>query len=148
MAKEINIMSQRFIRSIWVSYAGAEQGLVDGLGKYVYAETQTDEKPFALYAYVRNQDEKSEPVQSAATPLTSDNWQRYLVGGEPIRLVVESIATSLRRVIILSPTYLKSEYCLWELCCCLVYSANNILLVLADIANFEACMQEGALDYK
>jgi hypothetical protein len=140
-------MGQGFIRSIWVSYAGAEQELVDGLGKYVSGATQTDEKPFALYAYVRNQDEKSEPVQSPTTPQNTNNWQRYLVGGEPIQLVVESIATSLRRVIILSPAYLKSEYCLWELCCCLIYNAKQPFIVLNDISDFNDLKTADKLNY-
>lgn len=128
-------MSQNDFRSIWVSYASKEQTLIDDLGQAVQTSQLGEEKPFALYAYVDKPFNNSEPVKY------------FLKTGELIQLVIEQIATSLRRVIVLSPAYLNSEHCLWELCCCLTYSSNNLFLVLSDIGDFADLQKQNAFTY-
>ncbi len=140
-------MNQVFPRSIWVSYASAQQELVDGLGEYIAkAPPDNNEREFQLQAYLKKGD-NSKPQESNTTSPQSISWQTYLVTGEPIQLVIESIATSLRRVLVLSPAYIRSEYCLWELCSCLIYCPNNIFVILAGIADLDVFKARGKLDY-
>lgn len=42
-------------------------------------------------------------------------------------------STRLRRVLVISPEYLKSKHCLWELCSCLAWSSTNLLVILKDL---------------
>ncbi|MFT4928261.1 MAG: hypothetical protein ACI8WB_004380 [Phenylobacterium sp.] len=126
-------MNQHYIRSIWLSYASAEQPLVDSWVTCLAKAASNQNPQYQLFAYLREFD-SSEPGR--VKPANEQSWQKYLVGGERVQLVIESIATALRRVIVLSPDYLKSDFCLWELSSCLIYSTNNPLIVLVNIDDF------------
>ncbi|MCJ8272673.1 MAG: hypothetical protein MJK04_25155 [Psychrosphaera sp.] len=139
-------MKPNFKRSIWVSYASAEQTLVDDLGSHIEALPANKDSRCQLYAYLRNAD-TSAPQESHANAAGDISWHAYLITSEPVQLVVESIATSLRRVLVLSQAYLKSEYCLWELCSCLIYSPNNMFVVMAGVDGFGDFKANDKLDY-
>jgi hypothetical protein len=121
------------------------QALIDEWGHYIQGTPADEETEYELHSYLRTTD-TSEPLRGDTTK-SAEPWQSYLVSGEPIQLVVESIATSLRRVLVLSPAYLKSEYCIWELCSCLIYSQSNPLVVLVSIGGFSDFKAAEKLEY-
>jgi hypothetical protein len=134
-------MNQEFPRSIWVSYASAQQELVDGLGQYIEAEPNNGSLQFKIQVYLKKVATDEQGYAS------EDVLAKYLDTGEPIQNVVEQIATSLRRVLIFSDTYLKSEYCIWELCCCFIYSSNNMFVVFDGIGSFDDFKVSGKFEY-
>ncbi len=137
-------MGKKFLRNVWVSYARAQQELIDDAGQYI--EDSISDKKYILSAYLRKTN-NSEPLEQEKSHSEVDTWRRYLAAGENIQIVVESIAISLRRVILLSPAYLKSEFCLWELCSCLTYSSQNFLFILDGIDSFSDLFVQDKLNY-
>jgi len=149
----------KFPRSVWVSYASQQQPIVNGLAQYfkqaspkiVVSETKeetVEASCWAISSYIRTIiDNDCIPCAigdlSEEDKLNLPQKTRYLESGETIQNVVETIAKSLRRVVIISPQYIMSKYCLWELCSCLIYNNNNILFIMNGISGFAALSQTG-----
>lgn len=121
----MNTTPLEFPRAVWVSYAGADQPLVEAIAKYIdehYRVPDNDIPPFELKAY-RRDPQTSKPLRddkdTGGEPRAGALY--HLGPGDKIVSLVEAIATSLRRIVLLSPDYLRSDYCLWELCCCLTW---------------------------
>ena len=152
---------EKFPRCIWVSHASAQQSLVESVAGYIEVKNRTEPDHWYLQAYLRHTSGLviEEPGEQDLTDIDNNNREttkdkeylefsrRFLSSGEPVRVVVEAIASSLRRVIILSPEYIKSDYCLWELYACIVYGNNNIYIVLDKIDNFSLFSSSGSLEY-
>lgn len=135
-------MDNSFVRSVWVSYSGADQDLVQDLANYVdenycRAKVQCENfKPFRLMTYKRTSAFDidplygSEPEHSQKGESDKIGTFYYLRPGESVGELVEVIASNLRRVVVISPDYLASKHCLWELCSCLTRQDGGALFVL------------------
>ncbi|WP_111979909.1 hypothetical protein [Algibacillus agarilyticus] len=132
-------MSNKLERIVWVSYASAQQNFVDGLGKAIHTSYSSAsgnaDTPFRIVSYLRKSKNGEERVVRETDSGTEQrSYQTVLNDGQPIRHVVEMIGSALRRVIIISPEYINSYYCLWELAACLAYAQhnNNKIFIILD----------------
>ncbi len=136
----------QFERSVWVSYSGKQQDVITTLMKMLeskeykksgyYQAKQSQIKnlyPFKLHTYQRRLDAKGkdndkQPYYQKSHDSTTttpsgngaqDSYYYWLNVGDKVSDLVGCIALNLRRLVLLSPDYLKSEHCLWELAECL-----------------------------
>ncbi len=127
-----------FERSVWVSYASADQSLVQALTNYVKEhynrtalQSQREIVPFYLRTYKRNkQDSTPLKNEDGQTESASSKNLSFLNAGESIAELVQVIAINLRRLLVISPSYLQSEHCMWEFCSCLASHHNHRICFL------------------
>ena len=135
--KEENMKQEiSFQRCVWVSYSGADQSFVQTLVNYFEDHKKT--KAVRLMAYMRDE-ETSEPFENSKQKST--RTKMYLKAGESVTDLVEIIATTLRRMLVISPSYLTSEHCLWELASCFMVGSKVPICILKDISSFSVIKQ-------
>ena len=125
-----------FQRCVWVSYSGADQSFVQTLVNHF--EEHKDTKAVRLMAYMRDE-ETSVPIENSDQEST--RTKMYLKAGESVTDLVEIIASTLRRMLVISPDYLTSEHCLWELASCFTLDSKVPICILKDISSFSAIKQ-------
>ena len=125
-----------FQRCVWVSYSGADQSFVQTLVNHF--EEHKDTKAVRLMAYMRDE-ETSVPIENSDQEST--RTKMYLKAGESVTDLVEIIASTLRRMLVISPDYLTSEHCLWELASCFTLDSKVPICILKDISSFSAINQ-------
>ena len=126
-----------FQRCVWVSYSGADQSFVQTLVNHF--EEHKDTKAVRLMAYMRDE-ETSVPIENSDQEST--RTKMYLKAGESVTDLVEIIASTLRRMLVISPGYLTSEHCLWELASCFTLDSKVPICILRDISSFSAIKQQ------
>lgn len=126
-------------RTIWVSYAGADRALVQGLTRQCnsfdwLSSESNDNQRFRLLTYLREDD--GMPVKALSTDSQKEITEyllTFLKPGESIEELIRTIAGSPRRALFVSEAYLNSEFCLKELLFCLCRQPFvPMLLVLID----------------
>jgi len=120
--------NNHFPRSVWVSFSGRDSALVQQMTDYLYDSYHQENNseaqyPVYLRTYCREETVASEPIRkqednNEAHQLVKRSY--FLRPGDDIADLVHVIALNLRRLLVITPNYLQSEYCLWELCCCLI----------------------------
>jgi hypothetical protein len=120
-----------FTRCIWVSYSGSDHAFVNELTEHFDQDTSSNVR---LMTYMRDE---SEPLlEDKDNGQISTRTKLYLKPGESIQDLVEIIASTLRRMLVISPDYLKSEHCLWELASCFTLDSKVPLCILKDLPSF------------
>ncbi|MEJ2742887.1 MAG: hypothetical protein P8176_10490 [Gammaproteobacteria bacterium] len=120
-------------RAIWVSYAGANQAFVQGITDRVngpalqakQGDRRVYMKTFRRDVQTSEQRERF-PDETIEAYNASDHdgavvrKEYFLETGDSIAELVQLIAINLRRLLVITPEYLDSPHCLWELCACLL----------------------------
>lgn len=132
-----------FPRSVWVSYASADHDFVQSLTEHF--EQCIAIKAVRLMTYMRDET-TSEPLTESATNI-STKTEMFLKPGESVLDLVEIIASNLRRLLVISPNYLKSEHCLWEMASCFTRESKVPLCILKDLVSFSAVKQSRAYSF-
>jgi hypothetical protein len=121
-----------FTRCIWVSYSSEDHPFVNELTEHFDQDAQSR---LRLMTYMR--DESVPLYEDKDNGLISSRTKLFLKPGESIQDLVEVIASNLRRMLVISPSYLQSEHCIWELASCFSLNLKVPLCVLRGIESFD-----------
>ena len=115
-------MSQ-YVRHIWGSYSGAQKDWVHGLTKAFYDDNSARIK---LLTYLKdaNAEDAGKPFVSDGNQALTDelDYIPFLKNGHSIEELIRSIGANLRRIVVISPNYLNSIFCMQELACILTHA--------------------------
>lgn len=119
-------------RPVWVSYSGKEQNLVNDLIKYSESEefTALPNTPKVEIKAFQREINTSKPLKKSEFNESYPYIKYHLLPGDKITDLIDAIAYCPRRVLIISKNYILSDYCLTELCCCLLRKGEQYPLAI------------------
>ncbi|KZN52569.1 toll/interleukin-1 receptor domain-containing protein [Pseudoalteromonas luteoviolacea] len=116
-----------YIRYIWVSYAGSQKDWVYELTKIFDQSPDTNIK---LLTYLREEDSEGYSKPCSQEEDTAPTYIPFLKPTQRIEDLIQAIGASFRKIIVLSPDYLDSPYCMQELACILIHRHSNAPFII------------------
>lgn len=122
---------EEYPRPLWISFAGADKEFVISLIRALKNFNKPDQLKIDPKAYLQVVDDNLDENRKNYPEI-----KYHLRLGDSIHDLVDLIASSPRRLLIISPTYITRQNCLMELACCLINENNlKLAIVLHKINN-------------